>query len=391
MKKDKEDEEKLHALQREYIAKAEEYFRKAPPEVIKKWPFLDCFTLSHCAWRAGAIIAVLDITPGDRVLDFGCGNGWLCLWLNRCGVRVIGVDVSPTALDTARELLELDRFAGESAEAEFIVYDGKTLPLADASIDRITAVDAFHHVADWDGAFKELFRVLREGGRLGIVDVGEKHASSPPAQFEMRNFGILERDVRLEELLNSASKAGFSKCSILPITHPTAVIFDERLRSIFLAGKDNIFPLAPFRDSLKASSFLVLEKGEEILDSRHPRLLKHEIRILNASEKVRERAFIEIELEVSNSGDTLWLCEEKYSRHIKPSARLYSGDGKLIKLDYWEGTFERDVPAGGSIKVKCSLPPLSKGYFRLEFDLKWRDYWFEFFGNQPAVLLLHVE
>lgn len=391
MKKDKKEDERLRLVQREYIAKAEEYFRKAPPEVIKRWPFLDCFTLSHSAWRAGAIINALNITPGDKVLDFGCGNGWLSLWLNRCGVRVVGVDVSQTAIDFARKLFKLDPLAHSSLEAEFIVYDGVTLPIDDSSVDRVVAIDAFHHVADWDTAFAELFRVLREGGKLGIVDVGEKHASSPPAQFEMRNFGVLERDVQVKELINSALTAGFSRCLILPLAQPTAVIFDEHLREKFLAGDDRVFPLVPFRDSLKASSFLVLEKGEEVLDSKHPRLLKHEIKVVTVPEKVKERAKIEVELEVSNSGDTLWLCKEEHSRHVKPTARLYSADGTLIDINYWEGAFERDVPTGVSVKVKCSLPPLSKGKYQLEFDLKWRDYWFECFGNNPARLILHVE
>lgn len=392
MKRCKKEDENLRDIQREYIVKAEEYFRKALPDVIKKWPFLDCFTLSHSAWRAGAIINALNITPGDRVLDFGCGNGWLSLWLNRCGARFVCVDVSETAIGFARELFKIDPLADKSLEAKFIVYDGATLPIENSSVDRVIAIDAFHHVADWNRTFAELFRVLREGGKLGIVDVGEKHSDSPPAQFEMRNFGILERDVRVKELINFALTAGFSRCFILPLVQPTAVMFDERLREKFLAGDNSVFPLTPFRDSLKASSFLVLEKGEDVSDSRHPGLLKHEIKILTAPERVKEGVKFEVELEVCNSGDTLWLSKEEYFRHVRPAARLYSVEGILIDINYWEGVFERNVPMGGTIKVKCILPPLNnKGAYQLEFDLRWRDYWFECFGNNPARLFLNVE
>ena len=52
--------------------------------------------------RFGHLLTALELRPGDRVLDFGCGTGWSSEMLARMGMDVVGMDISPAALEMAR-------------------------------------------------------------------------------------------------------------------------------------------------------------------------------------------------------------------------------------------------------------------------------------------------
>jgi demethylmenaquinone methyltransferase/2-methoxy-6-polyprenyl-1,4-benzoquinol methylase len=111
-------------------------------------------------WRAATAQAV--VRPGDRVLDACCGTGDLALASARIGGKVTGLDFSEPMLERARR---------KGPELEWVRGDLLALPFDDASFDAATIGFGIRNVEDIAGALRELRRVLRAGGRLGILEI----------------------------------------------------------------------------------------------------------------------------------------------------------------------------------------------------------------------------
>lgn len=92
--------------------------------------------------------------PGARILDYGCGAGFVCSLFAELGFDVTGVDISPAALEIARKREPSATFVEATA-------DGK-LPFADASFDLIACLGVLEHVPEPEPIVAELNRVARE-------------------------------------------------------------------------------------------------------------------------------------------------------------------------------------------------------------------------------------
>ena len=113
--------------------------------------------------------AALALGPGERVLDLGCGPGYLSAEMaEEVGSegRVHAVDVSESMLELARRRERSDR----AASIEFGIADATALPFEDGSFDALTCTQAYEYVAEIETALREAHRVLAPGGRLLIVD-----------------------------------------------------------------------------------------------------------------------------------------------------------------------------------------------------------------------------
>lgn len=107
-----------------------------------------------------------DELRGRDVLDFGCGAGQLALLFasKRLARSITGVDIDPAALARARA--QLARHPEFADALRFVDGDVAGLPLADASIDLITAFDCMEHVMEPGAILADWARVLRPGGRV---------------------------------------------------------------------------------------------------------------------------------------------------------------------------------------------------------------------------------
>ena len=114
--------------------------------------------------------AALGVRPGDRVLDVGCGPGFLACELGHevgGSGRVIGIDESPEMLEAARARIAREGLPGR---VEVQRGDAARLDFPDQAVDVVTVVQVYLYVPDVEGALAEANRVLRPGGRLAVVD-----------------------------------------------------------------------------------------------------------------------------------------------------------------------------------------------------------------------------
>jgi demethylmenaquinone methyltransferase/2-methoxy-6-polyprenyl-1,4-benzoquinol methylase len=121
-------------------------------------------------WRRATVRAT--VQEGDRVLDACCGTGDLAVAARKARAgNVVGLDFSERMLERARR---------KAPELEWVQGDVLTLPFEDASFDAAVVGFGVRNVEDLEAALSELRRVLRPGGRLGILEITRPRGALKP-------------------------------------------------------------------------------------------------------------------------------------------------------------------------------------------------------------------
>ncbi len=110
----------------------------------------------------GLVRSLLDLQPGDTVLDVGCGTGWFTRRVAGDGAQVVGLDRDAEAL----------AFAGQHSAGcvRYVRGDASALPFADAAFDAVLSVTALCFVEQWPRALAEIVRVSRHRFLLGLLN-----------------------------------------------------------------------------------------------------------------------------------------------------------------------------------------------------------------------------
>jgi SAM-dependent methyltransferase len=103
-------------------------------------------------------------SKGLKVLDVGCGNGYVLYQYARHGAEVTGVDLTQTAIELSRERFALGKLSGQFREV-----DGNNLPFPDDHFDIVCSMGVLHHISNPQPMVGEIFRVLKPGGRLIVM------------------------------------------------------------------------------------------------------------------------------------------------------------------------------------------------------------------------------
>ena len=108
---------------------------------------------------------------GQTVLDYGCGpgNDVVGFLIHGDAARVVGVDVSPKALDLARQRVALHRIRGRQVDFIRISDAQPEIPLPDASVNYINCGGVLHHVSNPEAILAEFRRILKPGVRGRIM------------------------------------------------------------------------------------------------------------------------------------------------------------------------------------------------------------------------------
>ncbi|NNE75381.1 MAG: ubiquinone/menaquinone biosynthesis methyltransferase [Acidimicrobiales bacterium] len=111
-------------------------------------------------WRRRTV-AAMALPAGSLVLDLACGTGDFCIDLQKGGLRPVGVDLSMGMLAASR------------ADAPLLHGDILALPIGNGVADGATCGFALRNLVELPGFFDELARVVRPGGRIGLLEVGD--------------------------------------------------------------------------------------------------------------------------------------------------------------------------------------------------------------------------
>jgi SAM-dependent methyltransferase len=110
------------------------------------------------------LLKVLQLKPGSRVLDAGCGTGVTTQYLSEMtGAKFVGIDVSETAIRRALELAQ-----ASPDRLDFKVGTMDALDFPPASFDAVIAVESLYFPKDLAGAISQFKTVLRSGGRMAL-------------------------------------------------------------------------------------------------------------------------------------------------------------------------------------------------------------------------------
>lgn len=160
--------------------------------------------------------ALIELKPGETVLDLGSGGGIdVLLSAKRVGPagKAYGLDMTDDMLALAREN---QRQAGVE-NVEFLKGEIESIPLPDASVDVVISNCVINLSADKDRVLREAFRVLKPGGRFAVSDVVVRGEVDERVRKSMLLWvGCIAGALEERDYMAKLAKAGFADISIEP-------------------------------------------------------------------------------------------------------------------------------------------------------------------------------
>jgi SAM-dependent methyltransferase len=295
--------------------------------------------------------------------------------LTQLGCKVIACDVSASALEIGRELYRRNPPAGDRPAPEFLLFDGHKIDLPDASVDRIICLDAFHHVPNPGKVLLELGRILAPGGFAGFAEPGPEHSKSAQSQYEMRTAGVIENDIRIEEIWRLAQSAGFTDLKLAVFLLEPLLVraseFDEFLDGGRSTTNKFIKATRAFMENQR--NFFLYKGPPAAKDSRYGEGLTGKIRLSPQTSTVREGEPVKLKATVTNNSNSIWLPVTSAAGGVMLGCHVHYADGSLFRESYqWFALTPGDgrkIFPGETVSLDVELTPLPPGSYILEFDL----------------------
>jgi arsenite methyltransferase len=222
----KENPKEIHSAVREFYARKAQSFGESccgsgsscSCSTPKNYPAEDLQALpedlADVTLGCGNPISKIDIHPGDTVVDLGSGGGLDCFLSAQKvgpGGRVIGVDMTPEMIEKARA--NAARIG--AANVEFRPGQIENIPLADGEADVVISNCVINLSPDKPAVFREMFRVLRPGGRVAVSDIVTRGPMSPLVAKSLESWaGCVAGALDVEEYRRGLVAAGFTDVTV---------------------------------------------------------------------------------------------------------------------------------------------------------------------------------
>jgi SAM-dependent methyltransferase len=340
--------------------------------------------LAECLRTFAHIVDRLGLGLRARILDVGCGPGWLSEFLARSGYRVTGVDVSEDMVEIARK--RVAAIAGPIGIDLEPLAEFHAMPVSEMAwreqFDAAILYDAMHHFDDEVETLRVIRRTLVPAGRIFIHEGVRPEPGSAGEQFliaEMDEYGTLESPFDPDYLEAVLGEAGFTQMTrfaavdeLLDVSEEKRELerVQERLRNPPMNTFIAVNPV-PTEGSVDREGF------------------RAQIEAVGSWQKTQDGEELSLPIAVTNTGRNLWPAGVGF-----PFARgavtigpyLPTEEGQRIELP--PVALPRSLLAGESVGVEIRVPLASFGDGKaVGIDLRREGIaWFAEYGSPPLVV-----
>ncbi len=395
----------------DYKRGAIEYARALTPELnyyLRTKPFtnlhkplkfsgdgMDVETARHFYDFANIAVA-LALRADARILDVGCGPGWVSEYFARLGYDMTGIDISEDLIQIARDRLDHLPYQVDQetpVRCRFLVHDIEAEPLKQ-KFDAIICYDALHHFEDEQSVFRNLAAMLDVGGFMFIVE-GQKPEAGSALEVEltgfMEKYQTLESPFSKDYLHQLIDENGFQIVSDYVSVNG---LFEQQMLTVDKSGRS--LPLQTIDTGYHYLTCLKVAEGapgSTVPDSRRPNVAHASIVLRNKlPQSFAPNEDFKLSLSLINLGDTVWLTGQTFRDGlVMPGVKIVDVDGQ-VAVESHGPLLPRCVAPGRSITLDVHLnAPAQPGMYSLKIDLVDQNVcWFEERGSEPLVLEIVV-
>jgi glycosyltransferase involved in cell wall biosynthesis/2-polyprenyl-3-methyl-5-hydroxy-6-metoxy-1,4-benzoquinol methylase len=353
---------------------------------------IDADTFRHFCDFAN-VAQALALPPDRRILDVGCGSGWLSEYFARLGYDVTGIDISPDLVEVARERVARVPYGADDEtplRCRFLIHDAEGEPLPE-TFDAVVCYDSLHHFEDERAVMRSLSQMTAYGGALFILE-GDRPEAGSENEREllevMRTFGTLESPFGREYLRELLDEFGFAVVGDYVSVNG---LFD---RDSLEGGRMRVEPPGVNYLLCKKVTAVAGRPASAVPDSRNPSAPAARMSFPDGwLDEVEGGATTTRVLLIENAGDTLWLKgSAERAGSCMLGVRLYDEVGTLVAERHGTPPLPRALAPGEAASVRFELKaPHVPGLYTLKLDVVAQHVcWFEQRGSAPLKLQFRV-
>ncbi|MFX1282112.1 MAG: class I SAM-dependent methyltransferase [Promethearchaeota archaeon] len=162
----------------------------------------------------GAIITLLPPLPA-KLVDLGCGTGWISIFFAKRGYQVTGTDISEDMIYYTNQ----NRNKEKKDNLTFTASDFENMDFKN-EYDCAVFYDALHHAEDEKAALRMTYKALKPSGFRIISEPGKGHSKRAKSIRTTEKYNVTEKDMPLSKIIKTGKEAGFKKFKVHPPPYP---------------------------------------------------------------------------------------------------------------------------------------------------------------------------